>query len=416
MSSENSSENSSEKPSNSNTTMVRPLDGVRVLEMGQLLAGPFAATLLAYFGAEVIKVEPPGNGDQIRRWRVLDNNGTAFWWRSLGRNKKSVTVDLKSEQGRELVKRIAVRCDVIVENFRPGTLEKWGLGPDALKADNPGLIYARISGYGQDGPYSARPGYASVCEGIGGFRHINGFPDRPPVRPNLSMGDTLAGLHAAFGVLLALLQRQKDQQGQVIDVALYESIFNILESIVPEYDGAGIVREPSGSTLTGIVPTNTYLCKDGKYVIIGGNGDSIYKRLMAEIDRSDLGEDPRMAHNDGRVKHEQQIDAAIAAWTGTLDAAEVLQRMDNAKVPAGPIYSVADMFADPHFQQRGLFEQVEIDGEPLRIPAILPKLSATPGATRWPGGELGSHNDEVFKELLGLDDRELSTLREQNVI
>ena len=406
---------STKTDSNTNSTTVRPLDGVRVLEMGQLLAGPFCATLLGYFGAEVIKVEPPGKGDQIRQWRVL-KNGTSFWWRSLGRNKKSVTVDLKSDQGRTLVKRIAARCDVIVENFRPGTLEKWGLGPDDLKADNPGLIYARISGYGQDGPYAERPGYASVCEGVGGFRYINGFPDRPPVRPNLSMGDTLAGIHAAFGVLLALLQRQKDNQGQVVDVALYESIFNMLESIIPEYDGAGIVREPSGSTLTGIVPTNTYLCKDAKHVIIGGNGDSIYKRLMEAVGRADLGEDPRMAHNDGRVTHEKEIDAAIEAWTSTLTADEVLQQMETARVPAGPIYSVADMFVDPHFQQRGLFEQVEIDGEPLKIPAILPKLSSTPGSTNWPGGELGSHNDEVFRELLGMDEQEITQLQEQNVI
>ncbi len=296
------------------TAPRRPLTGVRVLELGQLLAGPFAGTLLAYYGAEVIKVEPPGKGDQIRRWRVLKND-TSLWWRSLGRNKKCITLDLRSECGQALASRLVARSDVLVENFRPGTLEGWGLGPEQLNALNPELIVARVSGYGQTGPYAARPGYASVCEGIGGFRHINGFPGGPPVRPNLSLGDTLAGFHAAFGVLLALLARRNGEAGQVVDVALYESVFNMLEGVVPEYAGAGVVREPSGSTLTGIVPTNTYPCSDGKYVIIGGNGDSIYKRLMTAIGRADLADDPRLAHNDGRVAHEQEIDAAISAWT-----------------------------------------------------------------------------------------------------
>ena len=396
-------------------TAPRPLDGIRVLELGQLLAGPFAGTMLAYFGAEVIKVEPPGKGDQIRQWRVMRDD-TSLWWYSLGRNKKCITLDLKSERGRELVTQLAQQCDVILENFRPGTLEKWGLGPDALKAANPGLIYARISGYGQDGPYAERPGYASVCEGIGGFRYINGFPEQPPVRPNLSMGDTLAGIHAAFGVLLALLERNKSGAGQTVDVALYESIFNILEAVIPEYDGAGVVRQPSGSTLTGIVPTNTYRCKDGRYAIIGGNGDSIYKRLMEAVGRKDLATDPRLAHNAGLVEHDQEIDAAISAWTATLTVAEVLEKMAQARVPAGPIYDAADMLADPHFQARGLFEQVEIDGKPLKIPAIVPKLSNTPGATNWPGPQLGSHNNEILGELLGLDDTERAKLQEQNII
>lgn len=394
---------------------ARPLDGVRVLEMGQLLAGPFAGTLLAYFGAEVIKVEPPRKGDQIRQWRIL-RNGTSLWWRSLGRNKRCVTLDLKTEQGRALVKRLAERCDVLIENFRPGVMEAWGLGPGDLDQLNPALIYARVSGYGQSGPYAARPGYASVCEGIGGFRYVNGFPGEPPVRPNLSMGDTLAGIHAALGVLLALQSRHKNGVGQVVDVALYESVFNLLEAVVPEYDGAGVVREPSGSTLTGIVPTNTYRCRDGKFVIIGGNGDSIYKRLMEAAGRADLAHDPRLASNAGRVEHEREIDAAIAAWTTSLDSTEVLARLEAAEVPAGPIYSVADMLRDPHFQARGLFEQVEVEGGPLKIPAILPKLAATPGRTDWPGAELGSHNHAVFVDWLGLSEREYAGLREQGVI
>ena len=394
---------------------ARPLHGIRVLELGQFLAGPFAATLLGYYGAEVIKVEQPQGGDQIRRWRTL-KNGTSLWWSSLGRNKKCITLDLKSARGQELVKQLALKSDVLVENFRPGIMESWGLGPDTLKPLNPGLIYARVSGYGQTGPYASKPGYASACEGFGGFRYINGFPGQAPVRPNLSMGDTLAGLHAAFGVLLALQQRGKSGAGQVVDVALFESVFNLLESVVPEYDGAGQVREPSGSTITGIAPTNTYLCQDGKYVIIGGNGDSIFKRLMTCVGRADLADDPRLAHNDGRVQHEQEVDAAINAWTSQHSAADVLAAMEQARVPAGPIYSVADMFNDPHYQARGLFEQVEVDGEPLKIPAILPKLSETPGGTDWPGPALGSHNTEIFGTLLGLSEAEQAELHQAGVV
>ncbi len=397
------------------TATPRPLDGIRVLELGQLLAGPFAGTLLAYFGAEVIKVEPPG-GDPIRQWRIV-RDGASLWWRSLGRNKKCVTLNLRDPAGRALARRLAERCDVLIENFRPGILEGWGLGPDDLKPVNPGLIFARISGYGQDGPYAARPGYASVCEGIGGLRYVNGVPGEPPVRPNLSLGDTFAGLHAAFGVLLALLDRQRraPHAGQTVDVALYESVFNLLEAVVPEYDGDGAIREPSGSTVTGIVPTGTYRCRDGKYVIIGGNGDSIYKRLMHAAGRADLAEDPRLAGNTGRVEHQQEIDTAITAWTATLDSREALTRLEAAEVPAGPIYNVADMVTDPHFLARGLFETVEINGKPLKIPAILPKLAETPGATNWPGPEIGSHNMEVFGGLLGLSAAELATLKGQGV-
>jgi len=304
-------------------TNPRPLDGIRVIEVGQLLAGPFAGTMLAYFGAEVIKVEPPGSGDPIRNWRLLDESGTGYWWRSLGRNKKSVTVNLREAQGRKILCQLIDTADVLIENFKPGTMEKWGLGPEDVKAANPDLIYTRISGYGQTGPYSRKPGYASVTEAFSGFRYINGFPGEVPVRPNLSLGDSVAGIHAVLGILLALMAKkntkanhgEEQAAGQVVDVALYESMFNLMEGIVPEYDGGGAIREPAGSTLTGIVPTNTYLCADGRHVVIGGNGDSIYVRLMKAIGRGDLAEDPALEKNPGRVIQQQTIDDAIAAWT-----------------------------------------------------------------------------------------------------
>ncbi len=387
------------------------------MEMGQLIAGPFAGCVLAYFGAEVIKIEPPGSGDALRNWRVL-KGGTSLWWRSLGRNKKSVSVNLRSEQGRDIVRRLAVQSDVLIENFRPGTLEKWGLDPDALKTENPKLVVARISGYGQTGPYSARPGFASVCEGFGGFRYINGFPGQPPVRPNLSLGDTLAGLHAVVGVLLALLHRKDRGKdcGQVVDVAIYESVYNMLEAVVPEFDGAGTIREPSGSTLTGIVPTNTYPCADGKYVIIGGNGDSIFRRLMTAAGRPEMAADPRLANNAGRVAHQQEVDDAISRWTTTLDSSQVLEILERAEVPCGPIYNVADMVEDPHFNARGMFEQVLVDGKKLKIPAILPILSESPGRTEWAGPEVGAHNEEILRDRLGLGDEDIEKLKSEGVI
>jgi len=394
-----------------------PLDGIRVLELGQLIAGPFAGSILGYFGAEVIKVEPPGVGDPLRRWRVVQD-GTSLWWRSISRNKKCVTINLKTEAGRALVERLAGTADVLIENFRPGTMERWGLGPDKFKASNPELIYTRISGYGQTGPYAARPGFASACEGFGGFRYVNGFPGEAPARPNLSLGDTLAGMHAALGILLALLQRNRspEQAGQVVDVAIYEAVFNMLEGVVPEFDGAGVVREPSGSTVTGIVPTNTYRCRDDKFVVIGGNADSIFKRLMTAAGRPDLAEDPRLEDNTGRVKHEAEIDGAISAWTATLDSAAVLDRLETAAVPVGPIYSVREMMADPHYQAREMFEKVDVNGESLRLPAMAPKLSATPGETRWAGPDVGSHNQEIYGELLGLSAEELRQLADDGVI
>lgn len=399
------------------TSPMSPLSGIRVIELGQLLAGPFTGTLLSYFGAEVIKVEPPG-GDPIRGWRKLDENGTSYWWRSLGRNKKCITLDLKQSQGVELARQLIDGADVVIENFRPGTMENWNLGPDDFKKTNPGLVYTRISGYGQSGPYSTKPGYASVCEGIGGLRYVNGFPGDRPVRPNLSLGDTLAGIHAALGTVMALLQRERSEQheGQVIDVALYEAVFNLLEGVIPEFDAAGIVRGPSGSTVTGIVPTNTYLCQDAKYVIIGGNGDSIYKRLMTAAGRDDLANDPDLQDNAGRVQHEQKIDDALSQWCQNHKAEQILAILEDARVPAGPIYSVADMMSDPHFQDRGLFEQVEINGKPLKIPAISPRLDSTPGKTNWPGPEIGSHNEEILKQQLGLSDSDFDALKSKGII
>ena len=384
--------------------------------MGQLIAGPFAGCMLGYFGAEVIKIEPPGRGDGLRSWRVL-KNGTSLWWRSMGRNKKCVTLDLRKSEGRAIGAELAGRCDVLIENFRPGTMERWGLGPDALEESNPDLVYARVSGYGQSGPLAAQPGFASVCEGFGGFRHLNGFPGEPPVRPNLSMGDTLAALHTVVGVLLALVARGKaGGKGQVVDVAIYESVFNMLESVVPEYHGAGQVRGPSGSTITGIVPTNTYACADGKYVIVGGNTDSIFQRLMRAAGRDDLADDARLADNAGRVTHQQEVDGAIAEWTSHLPSAEVLARLEQASVPCGPIFTIEDMARDPHYRARGMFETVQVDGEALEIPAIVPRLEDTPGATLWPGPALGEHNEEVFGGLLGYSQSELERLAKEGVI
>lgn len=394
----------------------RPLDGIRVIEVGQLLAGPFAGCMLAYFGAEVIKIEPP-EGDPIRGWRVLEN-GTSHWWRSIGRNKKSITLDLKKTEGQKIARQLIDSADVVIENFRPGVMESWGLGPDEIKQSNPKLVYARISGYGQTGPYASKPGFASVCEGMSGFRYVNGFPDQAPVRPNLSIGDTISGIHAALGIALALLERERNAEGdgQLVDVALYESMFNLMEAVVPEFSGAGVIREPSGTTVTGIVPTNTYRCKNGKYVVIGGNGDSIFQRLMEVAGHPDMANDPRMANNAGRVQHELEIDNALAAWCMSKDADDILQLLEQARVPGGPIYNVQDMFADPHFTARGMFEQVEINGKPLKIPAILPKLSVTPGRTDWPGGEIGSHTQEVLRSVLNLSQTQIDALKTTGVI
>jgi len=385
--------------------------------MGQLMAGPFAGTILAYYGAEVIKIEAPGAGDPVRTWRGVDRDGTSTWWRSLGRNKKCITVDLRAEEGRVIARELAWKSDVVVENFKPGTMEKWDLGPERVKEKNPDVIYCRVSGYGQTGPYSHKPGYASVCEGVGGFRYVNGFPDRPPCRPNLSLGDSLAGLHAALGIVMALYNRSGRRgregggTGQEIDVAIYESVFNMMEAVVPEFDRLGMIREREGSKLTGIVPTNTYRCKDGLYVIIGGNGDSIYKRLMIAAGRFDMASNPEYATNADRVRNEPAVDGAISDWTSTLTAPEVVEKLEAARVPVGSIYTVKDMLNDPHYKARGMFEEVEVGGRPLKIPAMSPRLSGTPGGTEWPGPAVGSHNAEVLKSVLGRTDAEIEALK-----
>lgn len=392
-----------------------PLSGYRVIELGQLLAGPFAGCMLGYFGAEVIKIESPNGGDPIRNWRQM-KDGTSLWWYSLARNKKSVTIDLKTKAGIELVKQLIDTADIVIENFRPGVVENWGIGPEEFKQSNPKLVYARISGYGQTGPYASKPGFASVCEGISGFRYVNGHPDQAPVRPNLSIGDTISGIHAALGICLALLEQKNSGKGQVVDVALYESMFNLMEAVVPEYDGANVIRQPSGSTVTGIVPTNTYKCLDGKYVVIGGNGDSIFVRLMTAAGYPDMACDPALSSNAGRVEHEVKIDQALSSWCAENDSVSILAILDENAVPGGPIYNVEDMVNDEHFKARGLFESVEINGEPLKIPAILPKLSNTPGATRWAGPALGSHTHDVLGSLLGLSGEKLTQLAQEGVI
>lgn len=398
----------------SNTTANRPLSGIRVIEIGQLLAGPFTGCILGYFGAEVIKIEPPEGGDPIRGWRVVED-GTSLWWYSLGRNKKSVTLDLRQQQGRDIAHQLIDNADVVVENFRPGVMEKWGLGPKEFTQTNPRLVFARISGFGQTGPYADKAGYASVTEGLSGFRYVNGVPGEAPVRPNLSIGDTIAGIHTALGITMALLERHKSGTGQVVDVALYEAMFNLMEAVVPEYDGAGVIREPSGSTVTGIVPTNTYQCADGKFVVIGGNGDSIFKRLMIAAGHADMAANPAMSNNEGRVKHEAEIDKALADWCLQHAAQFIINTLEEQKVPVGPIYNIEDMMADPHFQERGLFEQVEINGKPLKIPAIIPRLEKTPGKTEWPGPTLGSHTHEVLSAL-GLSETQLLDLKQHNII
>lgn len=395
----------------------RPLDGMRVLELGQILAGAFTTTILGYFGAEIIKIEPPGSGDPIRTWRTV-KNGTSLWWSSLARNKQSVTINLKSDEGQQLVRDLSQQCDVLVENFRPGQMERWGLGPDEIKAINPDLIYTRISGYGQTGPYAERPGFASVCEGFSGFRYVNGVPGELPVRPNLSIGDSLAGIHAALGVCMAYIRllQQGPGHGQVVDVSIFESVFNLLEGVVPEYSGAGEIRQPSGSTITGIVPSNTYRCSDNKLIVIGANTESMFKRLMSAIGRDDLANDVRLSGNVGRVERQDEIDSAIADWAMTLSMQNAIATLEDAAVASGPILNVEDMFEDPQFQARGAFEEVTVNGEMLHIPSIAPKLADTPGRTEHPGPKLGEHTDAVLGKLLDIDEAKINSLRDAGVI
>jgi formyl-CoA transferase len=363
----------------------------------------------------VIKVEPPGDGDPLRHWRRM-RNGVSLWWHVQSRNKKSITVDLRRPEGQAIVRRLARECQIVIENFRPGALEKWNLGWDTLSRENPDLVLVRISGYGQTGPYRERPGFAAIGEAMGGMRYITGFPDRPPVRPNLSVGDTLASLHGVIGALLALHHVGKGNKGQVVDVALYESVFNVTESLLPEYDAHGVIRERSGSTLPGIAPSNLYPCSDGSYVLIAGNADALFRRLMSAIAREDLRDDPALARNDGRAAQMERIDEAIAAWTSKFTQTEVLEAMDKAEVPAGRIYSAADIAADPHYAARGMIQQIVAgDGEPLKVPGIVPKLSATPGAIRTPAPKLGEHTEEILRSL-GFTPVEISKLRESKTV
>lgn len=390
------------------------LQGLKVVEMGQLIAGPFASKMLGEFGADIIKIEPPGIGDPLRKWRKL-KDGTSLWWHVQSRNKKSLTLNLKEAEGQEIVRRLISEADVLVENFRPGTLENWGLGWKELSALNPRLIMLRISGYGQTGPYRDLPGFGVIGEAMGGLRHLSGYPGQAPVRVGISIGDSLSSLYGVIGVLLALQERQRSGLGQEIDVALYESVFAMMESLVPEYDAFGYVREPAGSALPGITPSNSYPCNDSSYVLIAGNGDSIYKRLMQLIDRDDLAQDPRLAQNDGRSEHADMIDAAISEWTLRHGRDEVIEALKGARVPAGYPYTAADIVKDPHYLARQMIETVQTATGPLKVPGVLPKLSRTPGRLGNGGPDLGQHTDDVLAGL-GLSDEQVRGLRERGII
>ncbi|HLQ02744.1 MAG TPA: CaiB/BaiF CoA-transferase family protein [Burkholderiales bacterium] len=393
-----------------------PLQGLRVVELGTLIAGPFAGRLLAEAGADVVKIESPGAGDPLRNWRRL-HKGTSLWWYAQGRNKRSVAVDLRQSQGQEIVRALGNRADIVIENFRPGQLEKWNLGYEPLAKDNPGLILVRLSGYGQTGPYRDRPGFGSIGEAMGGLRYLTGEPSRPPSRVGVSLGDSLASLYGVIGALMALHQRaQNGGRGQVVDVALYEAVFSLLESTLPEYGMTGFIRERSGGALPGITPSNTYLCKDGSYLVIGGNGDSIFRRLMRAIGRGDLETDPALADNAGRTARAAELDAAIGEWTGQRSLSDALEVLNAAEVPAGRIYSIADIVKDAHYQARGMIEKARLEGgEEILLPGPIPKLSDTPLRTRWIGSKLGEHTSEVLHEL-GYDAARQRELRAKGVI
>ncbi|TWO67896.1 CoA transferase [Caenimonas sedimenti] len=397
------------------TAAAGPLAGLKVLELGQLIAGPFAAKTLADFGADVVKIEPPLQGDPLRNWRLM-KDGTSVWWQVQSRNKRSVALDLKVAEAQDIVRRLAGEADVLIENFRPGAMEGWGLGPDTLLARNPRLIMLRVSGYGQTGPYRDRAGFGVVGEAMGGLRHLTAEPGRVPVRVGVSIGDTLASLHGVIGILLALQHRHSSGVGQVVDVALYEAVFNCMESLLPEYSAFGAVRGPGGSALPGIAPSNAYLCREGAYALVAGNGDSIFKRLMGVIGRPDLAADPALADNAGRVKRVGEIDAAIGAWTSSRSVDDVLAALDAAGVPAGRIYTVADIAADPHYQARGMLQQVRMsDGSTLTVPGIVPKLSLTPGGQHRNAPELGQDTDAVLREI-GLDEEQVAALRARGIV
>ena len=373
---------------------MQALNGLKVLELGQLIAGPFAGRMLADFGADVIKVESRNGGDPLRRWREMRGD-TSLWWEVQSRGKRSIALDLADAGERAIARRLALEADVLIENFRPGKMEEWQLDHASLAADNPGLVMLRVSGYGQDGPYATKPGFGLLGEAMAGLRYLTGEPGRVPVRTGISIGDTLAGLHGVIGILMALRHRDATGKGQVIDTALYESVFNVMESLLPEYTENGVVRKPSGSALPGIAPSNAYPCSDGT-ILIGGNGDRIFCDLMTLIDRQDLADDPELAHNDGRVTRVAELDEAIAAWTSTRCVDDALDALDNAQVPAGRIYSVADIATDPHYLARDMLLHTQArDGKPLTMPGIVPKLSATPGKVRSPAPQLGEHDDDI---------------------
>jgi formyl-CoA transferase len=396
--------------------MTQPLQGLKVIELGQLIAGPFAGKMFAEFGAEVIKIEAPGGGDPLRSWRKL-HDGTSLWWYVQARNKKSVTADLRVAAGQAIVRRLARHADVVIENFRPGTLEKWALGYEQLARENPGLVMLRLSGFGQTGPYKDQAGFGAVGESLGGMRYVTGFPDRPPVRSNLSLGDALASLHGVIGAMMALHHRHVNGgKGQVVDVALYEAVFNMMESTLPEYDMYGTVRERTGSNLTGIVPSNTYLTRDGLHVVIAANGDSIFKRLMNLIGRNDLADDPALADNAGRAARVQELDDVIGSWAAQHDCENVLRMLNEAQVPNGKIYSIADIVENPQYLAREMIRSVTLaDGTALKVPGIVPKLSETPGELRWVGPKLGEHTDEVLLAA-GYEQAEIDQLRAARVI
>jgi formyl-CoA transferase len=391
------------------------LTGLKVVELGQLIAGPFAAKTLADFGADIIKIEPPGAGDPLRQWRLL-KEGTSVWWQVQSRNKRSLALDLRQSEAQAVVRKLIIEADVLIENFRPGAMESWGLGPDALLELNPGLIILRISGYGQTGPYKDKPGFGVVAEAMGGLRHLSAEPGRLPVRVGVSIGDTLASLHGVIGILMALHEKQRSGLGQVIDVALYEAVFNCMESLLPEYSAFGAVRGPAGSALPGIAPSNAYLCKDGKCALIAGNGDSIFKRLMMAIGRDDLAVDPTLTDNAGRVRRVEEIDAAIGAWTSKLNVAEVLAVLDQAAVPAGRIYTVEDIAADPHYLARGMLAEVSMsDGSILKVPGMVPKLSRTPGQHRRNAPSLGQDTNAVLLDL-GITEDQISEMKKRGIV
>lgn len=393
-----------------------PLEGIKVVELGSLIAGPYASSLLGQFGADIIKIEPPKYGDPLRKWRKLYND-TSLWWYSQSRNKRSITLDLKSPEAQEVVKKLVVDADIVIENFRPGTLEKWNLGWEILSSINPDLIMVRISGYGQTGPASQRPGFAAVAECMGGLRFVTGNPNQAPVRTGVSLGDTLASLYGTIGALMAMHHlKVNGGKGQYIDVALYESVFAVMESLVPEYSMYDYVRERSGAALPGIAPSNTYICNDGDYVAIAANGDAIFKRLMIAIGRRDLAEDARLSSNDGRVTYVDMLDAAISEWTEQYDIDKVLSVLAESDVPCGRIYSVADIVKDEQYKARNMIERFQLDdGTFIDLPGIVPKLSETPGQTRWLGPSLGQHTEEIL-ESIGITKEQYEKMRAAGIV